>query len=110
MQSVDIHVFSSNKEARQRFDNNYGKDSDFWLDTQDEDPEGPTIFNAQHAGDWVFIVFFTESTSTYRVEGAALNGNAVIRYTDFEAKITDPSRFDAILEAADVLLSQKRNE
>lgn len=110
MQSIDIHVFSSDKEARQRFDNNYGKDSDFWLDTEDEDPEKPTIFNAQHAGDWVFIVFLTERTSTYRVEGAALNGNAVIRYTEFEAKITDPSRFDAILEAADGLLSQKRNE
>jgi len=109
-QEVNIHVFNSNKEASQRFDNNFGKDSDFWLETEDDDPEKPIIFNAQHTGDWVFIVFFTERTSTYRVEGAALNGNAVIRYTDFEAKITDPSRFDAILEAADVLLSQKRNE
>lgn len=109
-QEVNIHVFNSNQEARQRFDSNYGKDSDFWLETEDEDPGNATVFNAQHTGDWVFIVFFTESTSTYRVEGAALNGNAVIRYTDYDAKITDPSRFDAILEAADVLLSQKRNE
>jgi len=110
MQTVNIHVFESNQEARQRFDNNYGKNSDFWLETEDKDPEKPAIFNAQHTGDWVFIVFLTERTSTYRVEGAALNGNAVIRYTEYEAKITDPSRFDAILEAADVLLSQKRNE
>ncbi len=109
MQSIDIHVFSSNNEARQRFDNNYGKDSDFWHDF--DEPEDPSkILYATHTGDWLFAVMYDDSFTTLTAEGAALNGNAVIRYTEFQVKITDPSRFDAILEAADVLLSQKRNE